>query len=305
MEQHRNDLWAAERLASTKPNWSPNLTRGRALLSAKLHARNHLRGRFAVPAAVTALCLMVLAIPATRTFAEDLWYRFVLDRVNVVQLDLSKSPLNTHVTTNGLERSVRNLKEAQALAGFPLQLPSPEVLPGVPSITVTGPISVEQTIRVSDMESALACVGASNVQVPDEWDGVQLHTEIGPVVTASYPGNIEIQEELPMQMAIPSGFPLQRFAEVFFESMGVPRWKADLMALQFADHPAWLLDIPPNAEVTLHELKFSDSPAFLMEELDPSGALKRATVILCTGERIYSVSSPSATLSTQIAEALS
>jgi hypothetical protein len=305
MEQHRNDLWAAERLASTKPNWSPNLTRGRALLRARVHTRNHLSGWFAVPGAAAALCLVVLAIPATRTFAEDLWYRFVLDRVNVVRLDLSKSPLNTHVTTNGLERSVQNLEEAQAQAGFPLQLPSPEVLPGVPSIAVTGPISVEQAIRVSDMESALARVRAFDVQVPAAWDGVQLHTEIGPIVTASYPGNIEIQEELPMQMAIPSGFPLQDFAEVFFESMGVPRWKADVMARRFADQPAWLLDIPPNAPVTLHELNFSDSPAFVMEEYDPSGALKRATVILCTGERIYSVSSPSATLSTQIAKALS
>lgn len=249
--------------------------------------------------------MLVLAIPATRIFAEDLWYRFVLDRVNVVQLDLSESPLNTHVITNGLERSVQNLEEARAQAGFPPQLPSPEVLPGNPSITVTGPISVEQTIRVSDMELALARVGASDVQVPDEWEGVQLHTEIGPIVKASYRGNIEIQEELPMQMAVPSGFPLQHFAKVFFESMGVPGWKADVMARQFADHPAWLLDIPPNAPVTLHELKFSDSPAFVMEEYDPSGALKRATVILCTRERIYSVRSPSVTLSTKIAKALS
>ena len=305
MEQNRNDLWAAERLASTKPSWSPNPTRGRALLSARLHAPNRLRGWFTVPAAATALCMLVLAIPTTRAFAEDLWYRFVLDRVDVVQLDLSESPLNTHIITNGLERSVQNLKEAQAQAGFQPQLPSPEVLPGVPSITVTGAISVEQTIRVSDMESALARVGASNVRVPDEWDGVQLHTEIGPVVTASYPGNIEIQEELPMQMAIPSGFPLQRFAKVFFESLGVAGWKAEVMARQFANHPAWLLDSPPNALVTLHELEFSDSPAFLMEEYDPSGALKRATVIRCTRERIYSVSSPSAMLSTQIAKALS
>jgi hypothetical protein len=305
MEQNRNDLWTAERLASTKPNWSPNLTRGRALLDARLHARNRLWGWFAVPAAATALCVLVLAITSARSFAEDVWYRFVLDRVNVVRLDLSESPLNTHVVTNGLERSVQNLEEAQAQAGFSPRLPSPEALPGVPSITVTGPISVEQTIRVSDLESALARVGAFDVQVPDEWNGVQLQTEIGPIVTANYPGDIEIQEELPMQMAIPSGFPLRHFAKVFFESMGVPGWKADVMARQFADHPAWLLDIPPNAPVTLHELKFSDSPAFLTEEYDPSGAFRRATVILCTRERIYSVSSPSVTLSTQIAKALS
>jgi len=304
MEPNRNDFWAAEHLALIKPNWSPNLTRGRASLNARLHAHKCHWGWLAVPAAATALCVLALAIPASRAFAEDLWYRFVLDRVNVVQLDLSKSPLDTHVITNGLERSVQNLEEAQAQAGFLPHLPSPAVLPGAPAITVTGPILVKQTIRVSDMNSAFARAGTFGIQVPDEWDGVELRTEIGPIVTASYPSDVEIQQELPMQMATPSGFPLRRFAKVFFESMGVPGWKADVMARQFADHPAWLLDIPPTALVTLHELEFSGSPAFLMEEYDPSGALKRATVIYCTRERIYSVSSPSANLTTQIAKAL-
>lgn len=304
MKTNRNDLWAAEHLALIKPNWNPNLTRGRAALNARLHARNHLWGWFAVPAAATAFCMLVLAIPATRTFAEDLWYRFVLERVNVVQLDLSKSPLHTHVITNGLERNVENVEEAQAQAGFPPHLPSPTVLAGAPAITVTGPILVEQTIQVSDMDSALARAGAFGVQVPDEWDGVQLHTEIGPIVTATYPNGIEIQQEQPMKLDVPSSFPLEQFAKVFFESMGAPGWKADVMARQFADHPAWLLDMPPNALVTLHELKFPDSPAFLMEEYDLSGALKRATVIRCTRERIYSVSSPSSKLSTQIARVL-
>ena len=304
MEPNRNDLWAAEHLALIKTNWSPNLTRGRASLTASLRAPNRHWSWFVASAAATALCVLVLAIPATRTFAEDLWYRFVLDRVNVVQLDLSKSPLDTHVITNGLERSVQNLEEAQVQAGFSPHLPPSAVLPGTPAITVTGPILVEQTIRVSDMEAALVRTRISDIQVPDEWDGVQLRTEIGPVVAAIYPGNVEIQQELPMQMAIPSGFPLQRFAKVFFESIGVPGWKADVMARQFTNHPAWLLDIPPSALVTLHELESSGGPAFLMEEYDPSGSLKRATVIRCTEERIYSVSSPSAKLSTQIASAL-
>lgn len=76
------------------------------------------------------------------------------------------------------------------------------------------------------------------------------------------------------------------------------------MARQFADHPAWLLDIPPDALVNLHELKLSNGPAFLMEEYDPSDGLKQVSVIRCTSERIYFVSSSSGDLSVQIAEAL-
>lgn len=172
MELNRNDLWAAERLALIEPKWSPGLARGRALLNAGLHARNYLWGWLAVPAAAIAVCALVLAIPATLTFAEDLWYQFVLNRVYVVRLDLSKTPLHTNVITNGLERSVSDIGEAQALAGFLPHLPSLTVLPGTPEITVSGPIIMEQTIQVSDMESALASAGESYVQVPEEWNGV-------------------------------------------------------------------------------------------------------------------------------------
>lgn len=300
MESNRNEIWAAERLASIQQAWSPDLARGRALLDTRLDARSRSWGWFAVPAAV-AICALVLANPSARGFAQDLWYRFVLNRVDVVRLDLSKAPLHARVTTNGLEEDVSNLQEAEEIAGFLPHLPSPAVLSGNPVLTVTGPISIEQTIQVSEIESALARVGLSDVQVPEEWNGLQLHTKIGPIVTANYPGDVLIQQELTMELSIPSGFPLQQFAEVIFESMGTPRWKAEAMARRFANHPAWLLDIPPDEVVNLHELKLSNGPAFLMDEYDRSGAMKQATVIRCTDERIYSVSSPSGELSTKIA----
>src|SRR5450631_3158121 len=184
METNHEDRWVANRLATIEPQWSPNLARGRELLDARLTGRRHSRTWMAAAATTAAVCVAMLALPGSRTLAQEFWYRFVLNRVDVVRLDLSKLPLHMQVTTNGLEQSVQNMDEAERRVGFRPYLPSPGVLNANPSITVTGPISVQQTVHVRDIESALGEVGASDVQVPAEWEGVQLHTEIGPMVAA-------------------------------------------------------------------------------------------------------------------------
>jgi hypothetical protein len=73
-------------------------------------------------------------------------------------------------------------------------------------------------------------VGASDVQVPVEWEGVQLRTEIGPMVAANYPDNVHIRQALPFDLSVPSGFAVERFAEVAFRSIGVSFWEARAMA---------------------------------------------------------------------------
>ena len=241
---------------------------------------------------------------ATRALAQELWYRFVLNRVDVVRLDLSKLPLHMQVTTNGLEQSVQNMDEAERKTGFRPYLPSPGVLYANPGITVTGPISVEQTIHVRDIESALGKVGASDVQVPAEWEGVQLRTEIGPMVEVNYPDDVHILQARPIELSVPSGFALEHFAEVAFRSIGVSLWEARAMAQRFAAHPAWLLDIPADAVVNVQEVALRAGPALLIEDFDEKGAVKRATVVRSTSERMYSVSSGNRELSMKIADAL-
>ena len=214
METNHEDLWVANRLATIEPQWSPNLARGRALLDAGLEGRCHSWSWMAAAAATAAVCVAVLALPATRAIAQELWYRFVLNRVDVVRLDLSKLPLHMQVTTNGLEQDVQNLDEAERKAGFRPYLPALGALYANPGITVTGPLAVEQTIHVRDIESALGKVGASDVHVSAEWEGMQLHTEIGPMVKESYPDNVHIVQARPIELSVPSGFALEHFAEV-------------------------------------------------------------------------------------------
>jgi hypothetical protein len=303
MENNHEDRWVANRLATIEPQWSPNLARGRELLDARLAERRHSWTWVAVAAATAGVCVAVLALPATRAIAQELWYRFVLNRVEVVRLDLSKLPLHMQVTTNGLEQDVQNLDEAERKTGFRPYLPSSEVLYANPSITVTGPITIEQTIHVRDIESALGKVGASDVQVPAEWEGMRLRTKIGPMVAANYPDNVHILQARPIELSVPSGFALEHFAEVAFRSIGVSRWEARTMAQKFAAHPAWLLDIPPDAVVNVQEVALRSGPALLIEDLDEKGAVP-AAVIWSTSERMYSVSSKNRELSVKIADDL-
>lgn len=304
METNHEERWVANRLATIEPQWSPNLARGRELLDARLAGRRHSWTWMAAAAATAAVCVAVLALPATRAFAQELWYRFILNRVDVVRLDLSKLPLKMQVTTNGLEQGVQNLEEAERKTGFRPYLPAPEVLYANPSITVTGPIAIEQTIHVGDIESALGKVGASDVQVPAEWEGVQLRTEIGPMVKENYGDNVHILQARPIELSIPSGFALEHFGAVAFRSVGVSSWEAHALAQKFAAHPAWLLDIPPDAVVNVREVALWAGPALLIEDLDEKGTVKRATVVRSTSERMYSVSSRNRELSIRIANAL-
>jgi hypothetical protein len=217
-----------------------------------------------------------------------------------VRLDLSKLPLHIQVTTNGLEQSVQNVDDAERKAGFRPYLPSPGTLDANPDITVTGPILVEQTIRVRDIESALGEVGASDVHVPAEWEGVQLRSEIGPMVAENYADNVRILQARPIELSIPSGFELEHFAAVAFRSIGVSSWESRAIAQKFAAHPSWLLDIPPHAVVNVQEVALGAGPALLIEDFDE----KRTTVFWSTSERMYSVSSKNRELSMKIANAL-
>jgi hypothetical protein len=97
---------------------------------------------------------------------------------------------------------------------------------------------------------------------------------------------------------------LEHFSEVAFRSIGVSSWEARAIAQRFVAHPAWWLDIPPDAVVNVREVALRAGPALLIEDLDEKGAVKRAMVVRSTSERVYSVSSGNPDLSMKIADAL-
>jgi hypothetical protein len=304
MEKNHEDRWVADRLAALEPKWRPNLAHGRELLNDGLRARTHVWSWPAIATTAAALCVAAVIFPGTRALAQQFWYRFVLNRVDVVRMDLSKLPLHMQVTTNGLEQTVQDADQAERLAGFRPYLPVDAVSGANPQITVSGPIVVEQTIHVSQIESALRTVGAGNVLVPAGWEGVQLHAQIGPIVAANYPGNVQVLQARPIELFVPAGFSLESFIEVAFRTVGLSPWEAQTLARKYAASPAWMLDIPADKVVDIQEVMLRAGPALLIQDFDDSGHVRRATVIRSALDRIYAVNATNRELSIRTANAL-
>jgi hypothetical protein len=248
-------------------------------------------------AAAALICVATVAIPQTRAFAQQLWSHIVLKRVDVVRLDLSDLPLHSEITMSGMQQAARDLDEAEQQAGFRPYLPAE----GTPKLSTVPVMAFAQTIRVADLQAALRKVGANDVQVPAEWDGVQMHAMIGPMVAADYPGEVQILQSKPLELSIPAGFPLLRFAETAFRSLGVSVWEARALAQKFVANPGWFLDIPADEVVNIQELSLSNGPALLIEDFGDDGKVQRETVIRNTAERIYAVMTNDRQLAIRIA----
>jgi hypothetical protein len=72
-------------------------------------------------------------------------------------------------------------------------------------------MAVEETIHVGELQAALNKAGASDIQIPAAWEGVQLRANIGPMVNLSYPDEVGILEAKPIEISVPARFPLQVF----------------------------------------------------------------------------------------------
>ncbi len=285
------DQWVAGRVAALAPEWQSDLASCRSQLNSSLprQRRNTLWRPVAVCAA--AACFAVLALlPAPRAIAQRLWERLTVSRIEVIRLDLSALPLKTEISSNGPVASVENLGQASAKLGF---APSPRLwsmFATPPSLSVMPPIEVRQTIRVAALESALAKAGASTVRVPPEWDGVTLRVELKPTLAAEYP-DAQILESAPMELSMPAGFPLEHFAEVAFQSIGVPFAQARALGRRFAAQPAWFLELDPDEPVMVEEIELPSGRALLIEDTGEEKASGRFTIIWSAPDRMYAVSS--------------
>jgi hypothetical protein len=163
----------------------PTFARGKTLLDAGLGKQTR-PWFWMAAAAVAGVCIAAVVFPQTRALAQQLWSHFILNRVDVVRVDFSDLPLHAQVTAGGPPQAVQDLDDAARKAGFRPYLPAPGVLPANPSMVVIRAMQVEQTIHVAELQAALNKVGAKDVQVSPEWEGVQLRASIGPIVNLGY-----------------------------------------------------------------------------------------------------------------------
>ena len=297
-----DDEWAAARLAVIAPAWTPDETRARVLSRSAPVSRTRI-GWYGTLGATAALLVAIAVFPPGRTFAQALWYRLFVTRVEVVRLDFSNVPLDSSIRTDGAHVPVANLAEAAARAGFMPRLAPDAVRPEPPALSVTGAIALTQTIRTAPLRAALDRVGASDVEVHDAWDGLTVRATIGPLVIADYSDDVSIIQAAPIRMELPTQFPLAQFAEAVFRAAGASWWEARALAETYATSPAWLLDVPKDQPAGVETIPMPDgAPAVVVDEF--SDGVARSTVIVSRPAGIVVVSSPTRDIGLRIAEAM-
>ena len=302
METNDNSRWVAERLSKVEPTWTPNVMRARVALDRELEPQPR-RQAWIAAAAIAGLALATVALPQGRAIAQELWFRLFLNRFDVLRVDLSDAPFHTNVMGSG-QHVVAGLDEAEAQAGLRPRLPVAGSWVGKPTISVIGAMTIEQTVRTSELRSALAGVGASDVVIPDEWDQLTVRARIGPLVAADYPGEIQILQSKPVELFLPAKFPLSQFAEAAFRSLGLSWWEARALARRYVTQPSLLIGIPADEPARIEDVSLRWGSGLLVEEFKDDGGTERVTLVLSTKDAIYAVMSPSREVCLKVADLL-
>ena len=302
MERTPEAQWVKARLDAVAPAWNPDTEGARRRAHASDFAPSTWLPYGKALAAVAGL-VAVLLLPPVRPLAQELWYRLTVSRIDVVQLDLSRMPLDTHVRTDGAHVSVATLDEASARAGFVPTLPSADLVPDVPVLTVTSRIDVTQQLRAADLRRALDRVGASDLDIPAAWDGAELQVSVGPLVIAEYEG-LYIVQATPIRLQVPTAISLADVAEVMFRAAGSSWWEARALGEAYAASPAWLFDVPEDEQATVEAVPmWNGSTAFVIGETTDDGG-NQTTVLVSSPSRLVAVTSASRETSLRVAEAI-
>jgi hypothetical protein len=292
------DEWVEQRMGELKPagDWQPDVTRGLVQLREKQRTGGRMgkRLRWAMTAAATAVCLSVVMPGALVGFAQLIWHNLFLTRVEVVRVnlddldDLVPSLRGESVGGPGSMSGVADLDEFERRAGYRPRLPRAEVMKGEPSFTLVSPIHERVTVRVNELRSALAHVGASGVMVPQEWDGATLEVATSALVFAQY-SDVQVMQCERIALLTPPGFQTAAFVETVFRILGVGEAEARHMGRRFAEDPAWFFGVPRGDAASVREIQVRGVPAMLIEDFTDDGKAESTAVVWNTPDRTLAV----------------
>src|SRR5215467_3484579 len=241
--------WVDDRLRSLdSPQVEPNYDAARGRLRERDASARRRRRAWTTAVAIVGTILVLAALPWPRAAAQRLWDRLTLVRVEVVpvaQDNLRPEKLFDFKEEGDEPISVQDAVEAERIAGFRPLLPPPDVVAGTPELKVVKHEVMSSTVRVADLERALAASGVTGVRVPREWEGVTLRVERGPVINADYEdAKMGISQSPPFRLITPSGFQVGQFMEIAYRLFGKSAPDARDLSRKFVENPAWMLVIP-------------------------------------------------------------
>ncbi|MCC7043534.1 MAG: hypothetical protein IT183_06715 [Acidobacteria bacterium] len=302
MDRHtHDDPFVAQQLAALTPAWMPDTAHGRATLDDALRARQ--APRAFVAAGVAALLLVAVTFtPQVRTYAQDVWARWTMTRVEVVTTTMP-GPFSTRGSFSG-GGTFAMQADAERAAGFAVHLPPADVVGDAQQFVLVESAVVEETIDVPRLEAALRTAGATDVTVPREWDGASVRAHVRNVVVARYADGLTVTQAALPSLDVPVGIPLNDLATTIFRASGMPAEAARAAGLAYAIRPAWLLRVRAGNREHVERLSLRNGEAWLIADVAPGGRVSDVLLMRSNDTRIYVVTSPNREQAIAVAEAL-
>jgi hypothetical protein len=226
------------------------------------------------------LLLLALVLQSSQSIALK---RFEVLRVNpggMERLPASLRPIFVDPTPDA--EPVDSLEEATTRAAFTPRLPRSA---NKPQLGVIDPVRAQARIAVADLNAALRDAKATNVAVPQDWDGITIAIEQGRGILADY-SDFLLTQAPPLTFNAPSSFPLDQLVEVLFRVVGVNAPDARTLRQKFAANPAAFFPIPSRYDMDIHEVRLNSGSGLLLQNAGKVGELALAWA---TADRTYFV----------------
>lgn len=302
MDKHlHDDPFVVRQLAGLTPTWTTDPVHARSRLDAALHVRR--APRVLVAAGVAAVLLAVLALaPQVRTYAQDVWARWTMTRVDVVTTAVPELFATSGSFQGGGTFVVQ--ADVERAAGFALHLPPADVAGVAQQFLLVESVVFEETIDVSRLEAALRSAGVSDETVPGEWDGASVRAHVRNAVIAHYTDDLTVTQSALPSLDVPVGIPLSDLAATMFRASGMSAEAAHAAGLAYAIHPAWLLRVSAEDRDKVEGLSLRNGEAWLISEMAPDARMGDVVVMRSNDSRIYVVTSASREQAIAVAETL-
>ncbi len=268
--------WVERQLEMLAParGWEPSHDRGLEYLQAhERAARRRRRLQQGTLLAVLVASLILLMVPTTRGVAERLLNRFSTKDLGAVRLNVPKADLKgllpriEFTTPPRMARYVPNIAEAQNRAGFAPRLPKEfleKIAAGSIVLGVRGPTNARLTIHAAALRAALRKRGIENVQIPDEWDRVEINQQVSPSIMASFKDGTLVQAQLPVVLA-PAGFVVEKFLEIELLIAGLSAAEAQRLSSKFAASGDMFAMVPSDTKTNFREVALASGHGLLFE----------------------------------------
>jgi hypothetical protein len=256
--------WVSRRMSAldSDAQWEPDLDRGvRHMRSHAQHVRRRRRMRQGALLAILIAGVVFVSMPATRGVAERLLNRFSSKDVEAVRLNRPKLDLTGYlpkvevVTRPGASNRVESIEQATKAAGFAPRLPKeflPKIVAGSIVLGVRGKSAYRATVNVANLKAGLRARGIDNIDIPAEWDGLEMTQQQSPSINASFKDG-SLDQGLPPVLLAPSALALPQYFEISLIIAGLSEADAHRLGNRLVESGGVFSMVPSDART-----KFSD-----------------------------------------------